>query len=41
MEFLVEAGFWWFFMHELLKLGAAFIAGCIATHGLNIWRGAA
>lgn len=41
MDFLFDAGFWWLYAQELLKLAAAFIAGCIATHALNIWRGAA
>lgn len=41
MGFLAESGFWWFFTLELLKLAAAFIFGCIVTHGVNVLRGAA
>lgn len=41
MGFLLEGGFWWFFMLELLKYAAVFIAGCIGTHALNVLRGAA
>lgn len=41
MGFLLESGFWWFFTIEFLRYGAIYVAGHLATHLLNLLRGAA